>query len=66
MVSKRRAVFAINWMEVEALVNAKHDNPHHILGIHECIDDVFVNAYIPGARIVTAIDTETRDSSLSV
>ncbi|MBQ6231061.1 MAG: 1,4-alpha-glucan branching protein GlgB [Eubacterium sp.] len=60
MVSKRRAVFAINWMEVEALVNAKHDNPHHILGIHECIDDVFVNAYIPGARIVTAIDTETK------
>ena len=60
MVSKRRAVFAINWMEVEALVNAKHDNPHHILGIHECIDDVFVNAYIPGARIVTVIDTETK------
>ena len=60
MVSKRRAVFAINWMEVEALVNAKHDNPHHILGIHECIDDVFVNAYIPGASIFTAIDTETK------
>ena len=38
----RKAVFAINWMEVEALTKAKHDNPHHILGIHECIDDVFV------------------------
>ncbi|MCR4608645.1 MAG: 1,4-alpha-glucan branching protein GlgB [Eubacterium sp.] len=60
MVSKRRAVFAINWMEVEALVQAKHDNPHHILGIHECIDDVYVNAYIPGAKVVTAIDTEDK------
>lgn len=60
MVSKRRAVFAINWMEVEALVQAKHDNPHHILGIHECIDDVYVNAYIPGAKVVTVIDTEAK------
>ena len=60
MVSKRRAVFAINWMEVDALVNAKHDNPHHILGIHECIDDVYVNAYIPGAKVVTVTDTDDK------
>lgn len=25
----------INWSEVEALVETKHDNPHHILGPHE-------------------------------
>ncbi len=60
MASKRRAVFAINWMEVEALVNARHDNPHHILGIHECLDDVYVNAFIPGAKVVTVIDKKDK------
>ena len=43
----RKDVFAINWMEVDALAKAKHDNPHHILGMHECIDDLFVNAFRP-------------------
>ena len=47
MAAGRKAVFAINWMEVEALTKAEHDNPHHILGIHECIDDVFVNVFLP-------------------
>lgn len=60
MASKRRAVFAINWMEVQALVNARHDNPHHILGIHECLDDVYVNAFIPGAKVVTVIDKKDK------
>ena len=60
MASKRRAVFAINWMEVEALVNARHDNPHHILGIHECLDDVYVNAFIPGAKVVTVINKKNK------
>ncbi len=65
MASKRRAVFAINWMEVDALVNARHDNPHHILGIHECIDDVYVNAFIPGAKVVTVTDkNEKKNYSL--
>ena len=41
----RKAVFAINWMEVDALVHARHENPHHILGMHECIDDVYINIY---------------------
>ncbi len=59
-MSKRKEVFAINWMEVQALVEAKHDNPHHILGIHECIDDVYINVYIPGARFVVAIDKTTK------
>ena len=40
-MSKRKAIFAINWMEVDALVQGIHNNPHHILGMHECIDDLY-------------------------
>ncbi len=59
-MSRRKEVFAINWMEVDALVQGKHNNPHHILGMHECIDDVFINVYLPDAKVVTAIDTATK------
>lgn len=55
-MTRRKEVFAINWMEVEALAGARHDNPHHILGMHECIDDVFVNVYLPGAKVVKIKD----------
>lgn len=53
---RQREVFAINWMEVQALAEASHNDPHHILGMHECLDDVYINVYIPNARAVTAID----------
>ena len=59
MMKPRRNVFAINWMEVEALITAKHDNPHHILGMHECLDDVYVNVFIPDAKVVKIADVET-------
>ncbi len=59
-MSQRKEVFAINWMEVDAIVKGTHCNPHHILGMHECIDDVYINAYLPGAKVVTAIDTATK------
>ncbi len=59
-MSRRKEVFAINWMEVDALVQGKHNNPHHILGMHECLDDVFINVYLPDAKIVNAIDTATK------
>ena len=59
-MSKRKEVFAINWMEAQALVEARHDNPHHILGIHECLDDVYINVYMPNARSVSAVDTLTK------
>jgi 1,4-alpha-glucan branching enzyme len=59
-MSKRKEVFAINWMEVDALVQGRHNNPHHILGMHECIDDVYINVYLPDAKSVTAIDTATK------
>jgi len=59
-MSRKKEVFAINWMEVDALVKGTHNNPHHILGMHECIDDVFINVYMPDAKVVTAIDTSTK------
>ncbi|MCM1273722.1 MAG: 1,4-alpha-glucan branching protein GlgB [Clostridium sp.] len=58
-MSKRKEVFAINWMEVDAIVSGRHNNPHHILGMHECIDDVYINAYLPDAKVVTAIDSSS-------
>ena len=58
----RKAVFAINWMEVDALVHARHENPHHILGMHECIDDVYINIYLPDAKVVKVKNLETRKS----
>lgn len=56
----RKEVFAINWMEVEALASGWHNNPHHILGMHECIDDLYINAFMPGAKVVNAINTSTK------
>ena len=59
-MSKRKAIFAINWMEVDALVQGIHNTPHHILGMHECIDDLYINAYLPGAKVVNAIEVSTK------
>ena len=59
-MSKRKAIFAINWMEVDALAQGIHNNPHHILGMHECIDDLYINAYLPGAKVVNAIEVSTK------
>lgn len=55
----KKDVFAINWMEVDALRKAKHDDPHHILGMHECIDDLYVNAFRPDAENVSVINVKT-------
>ena len=54
-MANRKPVFAINWAEVDSLVAGKHDNPHHILGMHETSDGVYINAYFPGAESVTAV-----------
>ena len=54
-MANRRPVFAINWTEVESLAAGRHDNPHHILGMHESIDGVYINAYFPGAESVIAV-----------
>lgn len=59
-MAQRKEIFAINWMEVEALVQGKHNNPHHILGMHECLEDVYINAFLPDAKVVSAIDVATK------
>ena len=57
----KKDVFAINWMEVDALVKARHDDPHHILGMHECIDDIYVNVFQPTAKQITVINEKTKE-----
>lgn len=54
-MTNKKPVFAINWKEVDSLTAGYHDNPHHILGMHESIDGVYINAYFPGAESVTAV-----------
>ena len=49
----RREVFAINWLEVDALAKARHDDPHHILGMHECLDDLYIDVFMPNCKEVT-------------
>ena len=62
MTTNKRSVFAINWAEVELLAAGHHDNPHHILGMHESVDGVYINAYFPGAESVTAVSKNTKDT----
>ena len=59
-MTKKRPVFAINWAEVDSLVAGCHDNPHHILGMHETVDGVYVNAYFPGAQAVKVVSKNTK------
>lgn len=60
-MANKRPVFAINWTEVESLVAGCHDNPHHLLGMHETVDGVYVNAYFPGAKSVIVVNKTTKD-----
>ncbi len=59
-MANKRPVFAINWAEVDALVAGCHDNPHHILGMHESVDGVYVNVYFPGAESVVVVAKNTK------
>lgn len=61
-MANKRPVFAINWTEVESLVAGCHDNPHHVLGMHETIDGVYINAYFPGAESVVAVSKNTKNT----
>lgn len=60
-MTNKRPIFAINWAEVDSLVTGCHDNPHHILGMHETVDGVYVNAYFPGAKNVFVICKHTKE-----
>lgn len=61
-MTNKRPVFAINWTEVESLAAGCHDNPHHVLGMHETIDGVYINAYFPGAESVVAVSKNTQNT----
>ena len=60
-MADKRPVFAINWAEVEALTQGRHDNPHHILGMHETVDGVYINAFIQGAEKVFAVCKNSKE-----
>lgn len=60
-MADRRPVFAINWTEVEALEQGCHDNPHHLLGMHETVDGVYINAFMQGVKRVFAICKNTKE-----
>ncbi len=53
-------LFVLRQEEITAILNAEHSNPHHILGMHECLDDLFVNAFIPGVCSVSVVDELTK------
>lgn len=60
-MADRRPVFAINWTEVEALAQGCHDNPHHLLGMHETVDGVYINAFMQGVKRVFAVCKNTKE-----
>lgn len=55
-------IFVLKPEEIAAITGGNHGNPHHILGMHSCLKDVYVNVYLPGAAKVSVIsrldDTE--------
>lgn len=53
-------LFVLKQEEISALAGARHSNPHHILGMHECLEDLYVNAYIPGASSVSVVDVVSK------
>ncbi len=59
MINMTDNIFVLNQDEVMAILGANHGNPHHILGMHPCLNDVYVNAFIPDASEVYVVDMET-------
>ena len=54
-------IFVLKSDEVAAITRGTHGNPHHILGMHQCLNDCYVNAYLPRATaaFVLRINEET-------
>ncbi len=52
-------IFVLKADEIASITRATHGNPHHILGMHACLADCYVNAYLPGADAVSVVDGET-------
>lgn len=55
-MSQKKEIFVLNNDEVKAIVDARHGNPHHILGMHVCLNDIFVNAFLPDAESVFVVN----------
>lgn len=53
-------IFVLNMEEVMAIAEARHENPHHILGMHSCLEDVYVNAFIKGVHAVHVVDVKNK------
>lgn len=51
-------IFVLKSDEIASITRATHGNPHHILGMHKCLKDCYVNAYLPGAASVSVMDGE--------
>ena len=51
-MTKNTEIFVLNQDEVMAITGARHGDPHHILGMHVCLADVYVNAFLPDAAEV--------------
>ena len=51
-------IFVLKSDEVASITRATHGNPHHILGMHPCLKDCYVNAYLPGVSAVAVVDGE--------
>ena len=64
-MSNNNQIFAINRDEVMAIVEARHDNPHHILGMHQCLKDLYVNVFAPDVAQVFVVDIANGDENES-
>lgn len=49
-------IFVLRSEEVSSITRATHGVPHHILGMHECLEDCYVNVYLPQAASVSVLD----------
>ena len=48
-------IFVLKSDEVAAITRGTHGNPHHILGMHQCLNDCYVNAYLPRSRYLNIL-----------
>lgn len=57
---QEKEIFVLNVEEVMAIAEARHDNPHHILGMHSCLEDLYVNAYIKNVHAVHVVNVKNK------
>ena len=50
----------MNWPEVETIVYAEHDNPHHILGAHQIKEGILIQCFFPTATAVWVKDEKNQ------